>query len=123
MINAACTDDPTDPVFEGFACRATISITDLFSRDYYLRLSSIYRSAQAAISFEGPGDDFIGVQALVDVTGRAADVFRRVQASVNLEDSTVRLLPDAAITSGDEICKRVSVDVAPVFKCPEYSNP
>lgn len=83
---------------------------------YYARISSIYRDIDKvtitgrqlvpgwgifAFSFRG--------QTLIDVTGKAYDVTRRVQAQVATEQFNTSFTPSAAIHSGGDFCKRFVV--------------
>ncbi|HEX9679103.1 MAG TPA: hypothetical protein VGA08_00585 [Candidatus Saccharimonadales bacterium] len=91
--------------------RCSITITGLDTtggnaRSYVLRLRSLYRSSHFQVQLFNGGNPvaITSAQALIDVTGQAGDVFRRVQVRVNLDEQDV--LPDYAILSADEICKR-----------------
>ncbi len=82
---------------------------------YHLRVTSIYRNvslqveAFAAINAGGSATSLTGAQALIDSTGKAEDVLRRIQVRVPLAGSSSNLLSDYAIQSGEAICKRFSV--------------
>ncbi len=85
------------------------------SNQYYLRVRSIYRTASieveafSAINAGGSVVSLSGTQALVDSTGKAEDVLRRIQVRVPLAGSSSNLLSDYAIQSNEAICKRFSV--------------
>lgn len=113
-INTFCTTDPD--VYDGYACRATIMIDNFAanSLDLNLRLKSIYDINGTQVKVEllnGTSNvNIADAQALVDVTGYAGDVFRRVQARVNLPSTGITsLAPEYVIDSGDDICKRFEV--------------
>lgn len=78
-------------------------------RTYYLRLTSLYRGAQFELIMNTTSGQasFKDAQAVIDVTGRAADVYRRVRTTVNLNNFAD--LPGEAISSLDAICKNFSV--------------
>ncbi len=94
------------------SCRATISnIGGLSGAELvYLRLRSIYQPSSIHIEgFDSAGErvTFINYQAVVDVTGRANDVLRRIQVRVPLRrefDYT-----DSVFQSMDDICKQLEV--------------
>ena len=115
IVNANCQPGF---IFDGsYACEATLNIGGLFSsHDMVIRLSAIYRSARFSLTLNN-GQEFVDTQAIVDVTGRSNDVYRRVRASVSLDDG-VNLLPNTAIKSAEDICKLVNVKSAPTFNCP-----
>lgn len=89
-------------------CRFRITNLD-FARAY-LRIRTVYKStANLVIDGYGGGAtaDFANAQAIVDVTGRAQDVLRRVQVRVPLngETGTANAFPEFAIQSNQDLCK------------------
>ncbi len=89
----------------------SLTITGLSSTQYYLRVSSTYKDASLQINIADAANnplDFTGAQALIDSTGKAQDVLRRVQVHVPLATSGNQL-PDYAIESTDSVCKRFAV--------------
>lgn len=80
---------------------------------YYLRLTSIYQSSHVIVKAQSGVTplDFIGGQAVIDSTGKAQDVLRRVQVRIPL--STQYDFPEFAIESASPICKML--DVAPGY--------
>lgn len=74
----------------------------------YLRLNTIYKNSDYQIElFNGLTPvNFMGVQPIVDVTGRANDVFRRVQVGIRAD---VGDYPENALESAQQICKKFSV--------------
>lgn len=82
---------------------------------YFVHIQPLYKQASLQITaLEGNGVDKIPIansRATVDVTGRAADVLRRVQVSVPIADGVYTrgidgLIPPGALATTDEICKR-----------------
>jgi hypothetical protein len=97
-----------------------VTITGLTEARYFLRVSAIYRTTSLTITgtdAAGP-IQFNGSQAKIDVTGKARDVLRRIVVAVDLTDANTRSVPDAAINSGDSICKRFRVTPG-YFEVPE----
>lgn len=78
---------------------------------YYMRVSSIYKDVSLQVSaLDGTNPVSLqGAQGLIDATGKAEDVLRRVQVRVPLTGSSTNLLSDYAIQSNEAICKRFSV--------------
>ena len=116
IINGSCIASPSQGQY---ACSVTLTGIN-GGLTNYLRLQSLYRQTNISITLlDGGGNPVLldDVQAIIDVTGRAADVFRRVEARVSLVDQTFPL-PDIALWSNTEICKDFSVtdDAA------DYSN-
>lgn len=104
-----------DSFLEGeYACTVTITLPrpidgNTANRNAYLRLTGLYNGAHYNVKLKNGGQDvqFSGVQPLVDSTGRANDLFRRVEARVELiGDFTY---PEAAIDMTGDLCKNFVV--------------
>ncbi len=79
---------------------------------YYMRVSSLYKDVSLQITAsDGSGSavSIQGAQAVIDSTGKAQDVLRRIQVRVPLAGSSSNLLSDYAIQSNEAVCKRFSV--------------
>jgi len=74
-------------------------------RKAYLRLTSIYGNTD--ISLQATSTQFQDVQPAIDSTGRASDVFRRVNARV--ESLGTSLYPRATVDITNNFCKTFSV--------------
>lgn len=98
-----------------YACTETITLPNPVQggsshRLSYLRLSSLYNGMHYTIKLkDGTGNyiDFHGVQPSVDSTGRANDLFRRVQSRIELSSNFP--YPDAAVDVTGGICKTFTV--------------
>lgn len=96
-----------------YECRFEITNINAASiyRQHYIRFNSIYSEVNVRLTAgsSSPGDRplFAGAQAVVDSTGRANDVYRRLQARVPLYDAYV--LPNGTLQTVDDICKLYSV--------------
>ncbi len=88
-------------------CSSTISLGGVLNSKFTMRVSAIYNSVSVTLDnlVAGGPANFVGAQALVDVTGRANDVYRRVQ--VRLPFDIHGLTPPYALQTGDSICKRL----------------
>lgn len=98
----------TRPSMTGYDC--VIDLTGVpNSGTKYLQLTPLYKNADISIELLDGGVTvpFEDVQAIVDSTGRAGDVFRRVQARVRLDgtDSSATYPSDALILGGGDLCK------------------
>lgn len=118
---------------DGYACRATLLLPNPMNRapntrDAYLRLTTIYGDADYRIVLKNNGEivPFNGIQPLIDSTGRAADVFRRVSARVEQSDPNEALLyPRATVDVTNDFCKNFIVTDLPADYqnfCPEPAN-
>ena len=97
-------------------------INGLNENRYYLRLTSLYRTSAISLCFPDCGStarETTRAQALVDSTGLANDVLRRMQVRIPLSDLFNQDLygpfPGYAIESGNDICKRISLAPPLIF--------
>jgi Flp pilus assembly protein TadG len=99
----------------GVICTATscrLQVTGLTQNSYYIRVSSVYRDVSlnvCAVSTSNTCMEVTGSQVVIDSTGKAGDVLRRIQVRVPLKSDSTNQLSDYAIQSADSICKRYSV--------------
>jgi len=99
----------------GLICSATgcsFTIENLNQNAYYMRITSLYRDVALQVSATNGGGAAIemeGAQAVIDSTGKAQDVLRRIQVNVPLRATSQNELSDYAIQSTDAICKRFAV--------------
>lgn len=103
ISNGSCTPS----VAAGYACSVTLTGFDDPNRNYSVRVTPLYGSTNMQLVLDGGATDLEGAQATIDVTGRAGDVFRRVEVRVSL--AGVDYLPDAALTSGRDLCKEFNI--------------
>jgi Tfp pilus assembly protein PilX len=89
-------------------CR--LSIVGLSSNRFYLRMKGIYGTSSVTITSQSGGSvvEMSGYQALVDSTGKANDVLRRVRVAVPI-NSISGPFPEFAAQSEDSLCKRFTV--------------
>lgn len=90
-------------------CSVTINLGSNETQ-VYLKLRSLYRASNITITaLNGIGPvNLVGDQVVVDATGKANDILRRIQVRIPVGSSSN--IPDFAIQSGDTICKRVQID-------------
>lgn len=110
IVNSQCNPANNTTLYPHYC---NIDITGLTGTRYFLRLKSFYRdSAVTVTAFNGPNIiPIMGAQAVVDSTGKAADVLRRIQVRLPIRSGFE--LPENAIETGESLCKRL--DVAPGF--------
>lgn len=96
-----------------YACKATIKLPlpigsdSADNRHAYLRVTEIYNpstSFRVSLWNESDAETFSGVQPIVDSTGRANDLFRRIRARVELEGSSIPPV-EAAVDITGSLCK------------------
>lgn len=88
------------------------------NEDYFIVVKPLYQKADfsfLALDASGNEEELSGAQAVIDVTGKAADVLRRIQVRVPIELSATLnnisgILPGAALETVDEICKQLVYD-------------
>ncbi len=121
LVQGICTMGGT----AGYLCSKEITGLNV-SRQYYLRLTLLYgggKTAELSVSdvkgATGASLQFDRVQFEVDVTGKANDVFRRVQARV-APGAPDTLMPEYALEIASDICKlMITADEAnSVYNCP-----
>lgn len=90
-------------------CVAHMELGNPVAGKYKIRISSIYSSVNVTINngvdTDNNATNWVGGQAVIDVTGRAGDIFRRIQARVRLSRSGVS--SSYALESATSICKRL----------------
>ncbi|PID31557.1 hypothetical protein CR983_00535 [Candidatus Saccharibacteria bacterium] len=118
LQRARCSDG-SFPLL-GYACQAVIDLpgnnTSFAQRAGFLRLTSIYSGTHVRVQLQNDsGDvvDFAGIQPAIDSTGRANDLFRRVEARV--ENTTPDFpFPRATIDITNNFCKDFALTEDPV---------
>ncbi|HUC96606.1 MAG TPA: hypothetical protein VMR16_02995 [Candidatus Saccharimonadales bacterium] len=106
----------------GYACSATLELPYTVGTDYtaYLNLKSLYRSSSfrvTLINSDGSTVSFNGVQPMIDSTGRANDLFRRVQTRVEMTNGNFPY-PQGEIYITGNLCKTFFVTNNPI----DYSD-
>lgn len=109
----ASSCSPATLVSGGYACSATLTLPEPVGggdRTAYLRLVPFFRATHFKVELLSGGSvvEFGGVQPSVDSTGRANDLFRRVEARVNLNAVNFPF-PEAAVDVSDNFCKDFTV--------------
>ena len=113
LVSATCNTTFT----LGYACTADIDVPPVPSggalnqRVAYLRLTSIYKGANVRVQMLNASDvvvNFDKVQPSIDSTGRANDLFRRVESRVEFADDSFPF-PRATVDITGNFCKVVSL--------------
>lgn len=98
-----------------YACTTNIKVPNPIGgvgshRTLFLRLTALYNGSDYRITLMNNGTPvkFNAVQPQIDSTGRANDLFRRVQTRVELTDTTF-MYPEAEIDITGNFCKDFSV--------------
>lgn len=97
-------------VIAAYSCEATIELGGN-TTSAYLLLAALYNSTQYRVELFNSSDDpvrFNGTQPMVDSTGRASDIFRRVESRVELVGTTLAY-PTTAVSVAKNFCKTFSV--------------
>ncbi len=89
-------------------CQATINTSGFPYKSYTMRVSSEYEDSALDIKVNGGAAQLTGAQVVIDATGKAQNVVRRIQAYVPIGILDNKL-SDYAIESTDSICKRYVV--------------
>ena len=97
----------------GYACRAEIAVEAVSaaaSANAYLRVTPLYRASHVKVTLlrgVAGADRFDGVQPSVDATGRASNLFRRVEARLQIGDDFP--YPENVADIENSLCKDFSV--------------
>lgn len=94
-------------------CEITITGLNLGANEkMFLRLRSIYKSNVVNISATSPGGDevqFRGAQMMIDSTGKANDILKRIRVMFPLYAQSQYEYPEFAVQTNDSICKVLNV--------------
>ncbi|MBA2278921.1 pilus assembly PilX N-terminal domain-containing protein [Candidatus Saccharibacteria bacterium] len=86
-----------------YPCRGTVNLLGApAGSSYYMRIQAYYNSVKFRMS---PRMELRGLQAVVDSTGKANDIFRRIQVRVPLYDIPGH--EPFGLSVADSICKRL----------------
>jgi Tfp pilus assembly protein PilX len=90
--------------------QCTATITGLTSTSYTMRIMSLYQSSNITVVGYNGGTKLAlsGAQAVIDVTGNANGVLRRIEVNIPLNNYN-GTIPDYAIESNGAVCKRFLV--------------
>lgn len=110
---------PSFSVVTGYACQTTLTLPTAgpitsANREGFLRLTSIYGGAHFKVELLNSGNpvDFDNVQPRIDSTGRANDLFRRVESRVEFT-SDYDVYPRATVDITNNFCKTFFVAADP----------
>lgn len=94
-------------------CALRIDIPGGSARNsYHLRVSSIYRDNSLTVEGQnasGGSLEIRGAQAVIDVTGKAQDVLRRIKVAIPIRTTSKNLHSDYAIEMTGSLCKRYAI--------------
>ena len=112
--SAAGTLGASGSTIRGASCNTgtqvcSYTFSGLSGNAYYARVSAIYTNGALTICGNDCTAEFKS-QANIDVTGKAQDVLRRVRVTVDLAAGNQNRAAQAAILSGDSICKRFKIN-------------
>lgn len=100
----------------GAQCNNTncsMSITSLTAGRYHMRVSSQYKNVSLQVSAIDSGNPvgLLGAQALIDSTGKAQDVLRRIQvhAPLSASGTSKNQMSDYALWTNESVCKRFAI--------------
>lgn len=114
FVDGQCNKDNKNPNSnKPRFCNVVVDVRGPTTNDFYIRLRPVYKKVSVTIKAYAPGDvNYVtplplrGSQAVIDATGKAQDVLRRIQVRVPLQDDYY--YPEFALESMDTICKRFS---------------
>lgn len=112
-----------------YSCRAVLdldrTLTPEESANAFLRINTIYKGASVRVQLlaaDGSVVKFDGVQPVVDSTGRAANLYRRVEARLKIGSDFP--YPDGAVDVVNSLCKNFAViDDSAIYGESPHCNP
>jgi Tfp pilus assembly protein PilX len=113
LVGVKCADSPPNIPIGTYACTATLELPSgqpSTSNTYFLRVTPLYGSSHFRLQLVNKTSgvvNFSGVEPVVDSTGRASDVYRRIQSRIRLHN--ISNLPEYAGESANDICKNMQV--------------
>lgn len=102
IVNGGCSSG---------ACSVTIN--DFPPGSFLIRMRSIYAPTKVSMTgvlLDNSAAGFSGAQVIIDATGRANDVLRRMSARVALNESYP--IPEFALQAFDGICKTIEISAS-----------
>ena len=87
----------------------SIRLSGLSGNEYYMRVSTLYKNTTLNISTDS-GAPLVGAQVVIDATGKAQDVVRRIKVSVPLSGNGSH--SDYGLETTGSICKNFSAGKA-----------
>jgi Tfp pilus assembly protein PilX len=94
------------------------------STNYAVRVSSLYVDGTLDITASNQSDQdmkLADAQALIDATGRAQDILRRIQVRLSLLSTSN--VPSGALDSGGAICKRFQIGQSSFTNADDFVKP
>jgi Tfp pilus assembly protein PilX len=113
LVGIKCTGTPPSLPLGTYGCQARLELDNgqpSTSNTYYLRITPLYGSTHFRVQMLHNSStviNFSGVEPIVDSTGRASDVFRRIQSRIRLDN--LSNLPEYSAESANTICKTMQV--------------
>lgn len=103
IINGSCNNN-NSPRY----CNVAVTNAGTSTTTYLLHLSSIYQTTQVTITAYNNGTplNIRGAQTLIDSTGKAQDVLRRIQVRLPLRNNYD--YPEFDIATSGNVCKQLS---------------
>ena len=102
---AKCALAPTPPTPPS----CTGVITGLSGTTYYMRVTTLYQTDSPLVVSTSSNQYLYGAQAIIDATGQAQDVLRRVVVAADLTDANAYPIPSGALITENSVCKQFGV--------------
>lgn len=84
------------------SCQYTF--TNMGAKEYYVRVSELYQSG--ALTVISSAGSFSGAQIMVDSTGKASGVLRRIRVAVDISQGNQNADTVGGLVSGQSVCKK-----------------
>ena len=100
-----------DPDYPNYFCRYSVNLSGYGSKSVVLRITARYKPTSYTMHFIGAGGNKVSVRfphAIIDVTARSGQTYRRVQAQKPIKYTTFDFVSNV-LYSGKNLCKTLQV--------------
>jgi Tfp pilus assembly protein PilV len=84
-------------------------ITGLSGANYFMRVTTLYQADSPLVVSTSSNQPLYDAQAIIDATGKAQDVLRRVVVAADLTDANAYPIPSGALITENSVCKQFGV--------------
>lgn len=90
----------------GCSTSCQYTFTGMSASEYFVRVSELYQTG--ALTVSSSAGSFAGSQVMIDATGKASGVLRRIRVAVDISQGNQNSDTVGAIISGQSVCKKFS---------------
>lgn len=111
FVNSRCNTGNSSGNFPKYCNVDILGLENAGTNTFYIRLNSMYQPSDVVVRAFPPGGSTTQMslyngQAVIDATGKANDVLRRIQVRIPVRGSYA--VPNFGLESADDICKLIT---------------